>query len=163
MLVTFNPSITELNYSEGQNINLVISWNITLSPEELLEPIPNSIVSKSITITPSSTNINIVENTNNFTLTGIFNLDDFNANISYVNKGSSDKIETPILVNKYSAVPDMKDVFRIVPLETNKTFFLNVELKDKNDVLYNKTYNITIKLNDDSISNWTKNYFEERY
>ena len=163
MIVTFNPSTIDLNYSEGQNINLVISWTIILSPEELLEPILNSIVSKTIIITPVSTNINIIENIDNFTLTGTFSLDDFNANISYVTKGSSDKLETPILVNKYSAVPDMKDVFRIVPLETTKTFSLNVELKDKNNVLYNKTYNITIKLNDNSISNWTKNYFEERY
>lgn len=163
MIVTFSPSASDFNYSENQNINLVISWIPELTTEELEEPVVNSIVSKTITITPESTNINIVENTGNFTLSGSFSLDDFDASIFYVDNGSSDKIQSPVNVSKYSLVPNNKDVYKIIPIETSKTFALNVNLKDKNDVIYNKIYNINIKINNTTISNWTKNYFEERY
>lgn len=163
MIVTFTPETTDLNYVDSENINLIISWDVSLTPEELLEPEPNTIVSKTANISPSTTNISIIENENDFTITGLFNLDDFACSIFYVDKGNSDKNQTPINVNKYGLVPDMKDVFKILPIESEKTYILNISLTDKNDVLYNKIYTINVKLKNNSVSNWTKNYFEERY
>lgn len=171
MIVTFIPSQTDFDYTENQNITLDFSWTAVLSPEEILEledpenidMEPNEIVTKTFRINPTSQNINYIESSNGWTVSGSFNLDDFNANIHYVSKGSSDKLETPQISTKYSLVPDNKDIFRINPIETSKTFVVTISLKDKKDVFYNKTYNINIKINNNSISNWTRNYFQERY
>ena len=57
MIVTFTPETTDLNYVDSENINLIISWGVSLTPEELLEPEPNTIVSKTANISPSTTNI----------------------------------------------------------------------------------------------------------
>lgn len=162
MIVTFNPS-SDFNYTENQNINITIDWNLVLTPEELLEEPVNGIVSKTVSISPNTSNIAITSNPSNFNITGTFSLDDFNAEIYYVDKDKSDKTQTPVKISKYSLVPNNKDVFKIIPIETSKLFVLTVELKDKNNVLYNKTYNINIKINNTSISNWIKNYFQERY
>lgn len=66
MIVTFTPETTDLNYVDSENINLIISWDVSLTPEELLEPEQNTIVSKTVNISPSTTNISIIENENDF-------------------------------------------------------------------------------------------------
>lgn len=170
-IVTFTPEIEEHKYNENENFNLNISFLFELSPEELTEIeedltgeiIPNYIVSKELIISPVSEKVNIVNNETSWSLSGYYNLDDFIANIYYVDKGKSDKNQTPEIALKYSEVPDNKDIFRIHPVETEKTFNITVTLTDYYDIQYIKTYNLIISIKNDSISNWAKNYFKERY
>lgn len=163
MLVTFTNLTPALTANEGETININFGYTVTLTPEELLEPEPNSIVSKTLIISPTSSHINILETETDFTLSGSFSLDDFNANINYVDKGKSDKNQTPVIATKYSSVPDSKEVYKIQPLETSKVFNLIMTLKDKNNISYIQEYTLTVNIKNNSISNWIKNYYQERY
>lgn len=161
--VEFTPTTTDFVYVENQNININIQYTLILTDEELLEEIPNEISSKTITIIPLSANVTTTELANGFNITGSFDLNDFSAQIFYVDKDKSDRTQTPVVINKYSLVPDYKDIFRIIPEETEKNFVVTVMLTDINDVIYTTTYNIKINIQNNSISNWVTTYFEERY
>ena len=150
------------NFNENEPINLNLGYTFTLTPEEILEE-PNKIVQGNIYCNPTTDKLLYSFNINNsnFNINGIINLDDFQSQIYYVDKGKSDKNQTPVIKSKYSEIPPNKDIFRINPIETSKSFDILLELIDSKNNVYSKNYNINISIRNNSISDWINNYLEE--
>lgn len=164
--VTFNSG-GSLTFNENEPIAITFSYIFTLTPEEILEAEelqeePNSIISGTISCSPPTDNLNFsFDITNNsFQVNGLVGLDDFVAQITYVDKGMSDKNQVPVIKSKYSEVPPDKDIFRVNPVETSKSFNILLELVDRKNNTYTKDYNINITIKNNSISNWITNYLE---
>jgi len=100
---------------------------ITLSPTTLPDVMRNTSFSTVITITPEAgetintisvtpsavdNHITITTSTvdSTVTLSGMY-FSGFNDNAKYVSKGSSDRLETPTIVNSLDALPPNKDLF----------------------------------------------------
>lgn len=156
------------NFNENEPINLNLGYTFTLTPEEILEAEeleeePNKIVQGNIYCNPITDKLVYSFNINNsnFNINGMITLDDFQAQIFYVDKGKSDKNQTPVIKSKYSEIPPNKDIFRINPIETSKSFDILLELIDSKNNVYSKNYNINISIRNNSISDWINNYLEE--
>lgn len=117
------------------------------------------------------------------TITGNIPLDVFNLySIKYVNRGSSDKLMTPI-TSEISDVPDNKEVFRInvdprsfIKFDFTVSVTTEIDNNDPTDPLYiegdpaniveetfTQDYSLCFIQTYDMIRDWTQDYFTNRY
>lgn len=159
---------------------------MTFTPEEILGRTPvEQDFSFSVNFTPESTEniiINTVSFDENFTdyisyqisensvvFSGNAGLDIFdNYKIKYVDKGSSDKIMTPIVSN-IKDVPDNKDIFQLMVdsrTSIDVDISINVEIID-NETEESSIETIILKIiftnSSEKIRIWLRDYFDNRY
>lgn len=181
--MTFNPQniLGETRVETNYSFNCTLELENTSTPTETItEEI------ESIEITPSSDYVNYIITNNIINFYGNIPLDVFDLyKFKYVDKGSSDKIMTPVITNIYG-VPDRKDLFEVTPdtrqsVQVPNDSFINVKVQIKRTITeistppaeptdpiieyidYEHNYKITATQDMDLLKNWIKDYFENRY
>ncbi len=164
----------EQNYNFNSTINLETIVLNTSTTVETLESISIDYGTFPNILDYISHNIsgNTISFSGNFSL-AIFDL----YKLKYVDKGSSDKIMTPVITN-IADMPDSKDLFEItidnrqsrsIPIVVNliiketTTVTLVTGEPIINFINYTINYNIVVNQNRDLIKDWIKDYFENRY
>lgn len=115
-------------------------------------------------LSPDYPEININNSSNKCVIKGKFPLSIFNNyELTYVDKGSSDKLMDPVIVN-IEGVPDNKDIFNIKP-DNRKTLDILITIRSMTNKGLTKTWEYKILLihTYSYINHWVENYFENRY
>jgi hypothetical protein len=85
----------------------------------------------SVTMSPNVAGVNIAIATGTVTITGQYPSGIFpGVSITYITRGSSDKLETPVTVGSFDAIPPGKQVFKYLAPTTNMvqvTFTINYQ------------------------------------
>lgn len=102
-------------------------------------------------------------------VSGTVPIDVFNQySVKYIDKGKSDKIQTPV-ISELISVPNNKDIFKISVDSRNKiTFYIDVNvttfsIKNNTENYFNKRYNVEITQTYDMIKSWLDDYIKNRY
>ena len=105
--------------------------------------------------------ITLSNGTSSCSIKGNYTLDLFDSiTIKYVDKGSSDKIQTPIVVNKTNLVPANKDVFEVSSdLNIKKTITYTVTATTNQGSSATSTYTYDVIQTYDAIKGWIQDYF----
>lgn len=162
--MTFSP-LTEILGTSPVDTNFSFTINLTLLATETVDNIQVTINNNYFNYSVSGTTINI---------TGNVPIDVFDQySFKYVDKGSSDKSQTPVVCNIQS-VPDHKDLYEInVDSRTKIDVPITIIVKIKNTpsdgvsdptiASYTQNYIVQITQTYTMIKNWTDNYFKHRY
>jgi len=190
--MTFDPAAAIPLDVSGQNglgedfVDNNISYNIqyVLAEAEAL-PGVETITDQSITYSPEyiANYLTISSDTEGITITGNVPISVFDQySVKYVDKGSSDKLMSPI-VTTIDAIPNLKDIIKItvddrifikfditasVTTETNNNDPADPlfdEFNEENIVTetFTQTFSICFLQTWDMIKNWTDDYFNNRY
>lgn len=134
---------------------------VTFTPEEEDPENPEYLSSVTISADIEEDSALLNSGTSSCSITGNYTLDLFNnMTISYVDKGFSDKSQTPIIVNKTTLVPENKDVFSAItdPVKT-KIITYNVIATTNLGASESATYTYTVGQTYDAIRDWIQSYF----
>jgi hypothetical protein len=139
------------------NINNTI--NVTFTPDAGSES--ETLISVTIIADINEDSISLNNGISSCSIQGNYTLDLFDKiNIKYVDKGFSDKNQTPIIVDKISLVPENKEVFE-VSSDPRQSILVTytVTATTSAGVSESSTYTYTIGQTYDSIKNWIQDYF----
>lgn len=120
------------------------------------------IVNVDLSINISHSDITLTSgNPANFS--GQFTLDPFDrTDISFVNKGSSTKLQEPVTVSKTSEVPPQRDIFRAIPDSRQSiNAVITATATDNIGNTYTANYTYTLGNNSTLIAEWLKKYMKE--
>ena len=137
------------------SINYTI--NVTFTPDSGTE----SLSSVTIVADIADGSISLNNGTSSCSITGNYTLDLFDSiTIKYVDKGSSDKIQTPVVVNKTNLVPANKDVFKVSSdPNIKKTITYTVTATTNQGSSATSTYTYDVIQTYDAIKGWIQDYF----
>lgn len=139
------------------NINDNINQSFTAIDDETDPELQITVTNTTITVT-NAPNLSTVGNTVN----GILGAEMFEHWVSYIDKGYSDKNQTPIVV-LIEEVPDNKEVFNINPYIPDWNFSIQVDYTWSDGSTSSVSYDC-ILLNDlIFLGTWVKDYFQNRY
>lgn len=156
----FSPSnISEKNIYSLLNMVFKVSFTPDLTtPTDALESV-------TITTTGQDQSVILTNGTNSASVTGQYTLALFpSTEIKYVDKGKSDKTQTPVVVNGTESVPDFKEIISVKPDPTQKiSISYTVTAKSVDGSSESKTYTHDVIQTYNNLKDWLLDYFENKY
>ena len=159
---TFEFSPENISHKEIYN-SLNIVFSVSFTPD-LTTPTDN-LESVTITTTGQDQNIILTNGVNSASVTGQYTLALFpNTEIQYVDKGQSDKTQTPTVVNGTESVPNFKEIISVKPDPTQKiSVSYTITAKSVEGSTETKTYTHDVIQTYNNLRNWLLEYFENKY
>lgn len=122
---------------------------------------------KSVTITTTGTDTNVIltNGVSSASVTGQYTLALFpNTKVKYVDKGKSDKTQTPIVVNGTEGVPEFKEIISVKPDPIQKiSVSYTVIATSLEGSMESKTYTHDVIQTYDKLRDWLLDYLENKY
>lgn len=168
MGIVFTPEETDLGtLNIGQTFSFDISITYVEETDEQGNPLvpPDEDFITSVICTESEyDDVVVTESLSNVNISGDYPYEVFDQNyVTYVDKGSSDKIMTPVVTSPDN-VPDYKDVFIVsVDPRITRDISYTIDVETNEGKTASATYTTTVIQDYSKMADWLQDYFENRY